>query len=83
MTPILVFTTFVSFFVVERFSNKEAAKHELQSAFRAETAAGNVRQMGTSMNVSNQASQEAPEHQFQPRTANDRRRGERRGQSAA
>jgi hypothetical protein len=86
MTAILVLTTFVAFLVVDRFSNREAAMNDLQAAFRAETGTSNVQSVassGQSMVASNDESQEDPEHPFQVRGAYDRRRGDRRGQSAA
>jgi hypothetical protein len=81
MTPILVFTTFVSFFVVERFSNKQAARQELQAAFRAETGAAEVRSTAAPVLASIAADNEISDHRFQPRTTTrDRRCGDRRGQ---
>jgi uncharacterized membrane protein len=81
MTAVLVFITFVSFSVVERFSNKQAARHELQAAFRAETGAAEVRSTTAPVLASIAADNETSDHRFQPRTTTrDRRRGDRRGQ---
>lgn len=85
MTVILVFTTFVAFLVVDRFSNRQAAKHELQAAFRAETIANRAPSPSvvTSPVASEAAGQEAADHPFQVRVGHDRRRGDRRDRSAA
>jgi len=80
MTVILVFTTFVAFLVVDRFSNRQAAKDELQAAFRTETAANRVPTLSASPVASDAADQEAADHPFQVRVGQDRRRGDRRGQ---
>lgn len=83
MTVILVFTTFVAFLVVDRFSNRQAAKHELQAAFLAETIANRVPSVVTSPVASEAAGQEGADHPFQVRVGHDRRRGDRRDRSAA
>jgi hypothetical protein len=85
MTVILVFTTFAAFLVVDRFSNRQAARNELQAAYRAETIANPVPSIVASPVASDAASQDA-DHPFQVRVGHDRRRGDRRGdrdQSAA
>jgi hypothetical protein len=83
MTAILVFITFASFFVVDRFSNTQAARHELLAAFRAETGAAEVRPAAAHAVAPIAADNDVSDHRFQPRSSGDRRRGDRRGQSAA
>jgi hypothetical protein len=82
MTAILVFILFVSFFMVDSFSNRQAAKEQLLAAFHAETAANRVQPMIVSPTAAEAAGrqQEAAELRFQVRAGNDRRRVERRGQ---
>ncbi len=86
MTAILVFTTFVAFIVVDRLSNRQAAKNQLQAVFLAETGANRVRSMAVPVVASEAEEQETTDHRFHLRAGHDRRRGERRGragQSAA
>ena len=80
MTAILVFIMFVSFIVVDGFSNRQAAKNELQTAFRAENGAGRVRSTAASPVVSDATGQDVDDHSFQVRAGHDRRRGDRREQ---
>lgn len=79
MTAILVFIMFVSFIVVDDFSNRQAAKNELQAAFRAETGGTRVRSTAASPVVSDATGQDVDDHAFQVRAGNDRRRADRRG----
>ena len=86
MTAILVFITFVAFTVVDRFSNRQAAKNQLQAVFVAETGGSRSRPMAVPAVASAGKEQETTDHGFQLRAGRDRRCGDRRGrggQSAA
>jgi hypothetical protein len=86
MTAILVFITFVAFTLVDRFSNRQATKNQLQAVFVAETGGSRSRSMAVPAVAFPAEEQETADHGFQLRAGHDRRGGDRRGrggQSAA